>query len=377
MGEAPLCDSCRARPAVVYQPHTGRRLCRECFLEDVEERVVGEIRRWRMIEPGDTLLLAISGGKDSFVLLDVLPRIHKPSRLVAVSIVEGIPGYNRHEDIEKMRTYARERGVDVIVTSIREYTGLYLSEIVSMAWRRRLRVSPCTYCGILRRRLINYYARVYGATKTVTAHNLDDEAQTAIINILRGDVVGLLRQHPLAPPASKRLIPRIKPLRKIYEWETATYAFLKGFRFQETECMYIRYAPTLRARVREALYTMEQESPGSLLRLLETLDALLEEPARRLSVEELPPCRLCGEPTSPGRDRCKLCELLDAVGVVNPVYRLPWLGLPHFIREARAGAGEGIRDAGQGQATRGPRKTGGPSQEAEAPQARPRRGRSA
>ncbi len=350
-----LCDSCHSRPAILYQPHSGRRLCRECFLDDIRRRVEDELSRWRMVRPGDTLLLALSGGKDSFVLLDILTMIYKPSRMLAVSIVEGIPGYNRHEDIEKMRVYARERGVDLIVTSIREYTGLYLSEIVSSAWKRGVKISPCTYCGILRRRIINYYARVYGATKTVTAHNLDDEAQTALINILRGDIVGLLRQHPLAPPASPKLVPRIKPLRKIYEWETVTYAFLKGFRFQETECMYIRYRPTLRARIREALYALEAEAPGSLLRLMETLDRLLAEPASKLSVEELPPCKRCGEPTSPTRELCKLCEILEAAGVSRPLYSLPWLraGGSNLIRGGRGAGWEGGRDGEGLEAPRG------------------------
>jgi len=331
-----VCDVCRSRAAVVYQPHTGRRLCRECFLSDIRRRVLGEIKKWNMIEPGETILLALSGGKDSFVLLDIVSEVHDPSRIIGLSIVEGIPGYNRHEDIAKMKTYARERGVDLIVTSIREYTGLYLSEIVSAAWKRGVRISPCTYCGILRRRIINHYARIYGAKKTVTAHNLDDEAQTAVVNILRGDVIGLIRQHPLAPPVSSRLVARVKPLRKIYEWETSTYAFLKGFKFQETECMYIRYAPTLRARVREILYALEARAPGSLLRLVETLDELLAGAASKLTVEELPLCERCGEPTSPNRRLCKLCEILEMANVKTPLYTLPWRLRPHLIRGARS-----------------------------------------
>ncbi len=351
---------------MVYQAHTGRRLCRECFLRDVEERVRREVERWRLFTPRDRLMLALSGGKDSFVLLDVMARIHDPSRLMVVSIIEGIPGYNRREDVEKVVRYARERGVDtVVVTSIREYTGLDLSEIVSMAWRRGVRESPCTYDGLLRRRIINFYARVYGADKTVTAHNLDDEAQTAVVNMLRGDWVGLLRLHPRAPPASRRLLPRVKPLRKVYEWETAAYAMLSGFRFQETECMYLELAPTLRARVRHALYRLEHSRPGSLLRLLETLDWLLEGPAAGLEVEELPSCERCGEPTSHARRVCKLCELLERAGVVSPSYTLPrrlagaWLAHLEAEREAEEeGAGEG--DVGKyvalqaGRAPRGP-----------------------
>ena len=314
------CDVCRKRRAVVFQPHTGRRLCKECFIEDIRARARREIRLWRMFGPGDTLLLGLSGGKDSYVLLDVLSGIHDTSRIVAVSIVEGIPGYNRENDIGRLRRVARGYGVDVIVTSIREYVGHTLAEIVMKAWRRGHRIAPCTYCGISRRRILNMYARMYGASRVVTAHNLDDEVQTAVVNLLRGDKVGLLRLHPLAPPASKLIVPRAKPLRKIYEWETATYAYLMGFPLQETECMFINYAPTLRARVREALYEAEKRRPGTLLRILTMLDSVLASPATQLEAGSLARCTKCGEPTSPGRRLCKLCEILEQAGVERPVY---------------------------------------------------------
>lgn len=316
------CSACGARPAIVYQAHTGRSLCRECFIADVKERVKREIERWKMIQPGDRILLGLSGGKDSYVMLDILAEIHDPSKLVGVSIVEGIPGYNREEDIEKIKKHARGLGVDVVVTSIREYTGHSLYEIVHRAKSRGSKQSPCTFCGISRRRILNMYARMYGATKTATAHNLDDEAQTAVVNMLRGDIVGLLRQHPLSPPVSSQIVPRIKPLRKIYEWETAVYAVQKGYPLQETECMFINTFPTLRARVREELYRLESEQPGTLLRIIENLDWLLEDQARRLEREELPRCAKCGEPTSYGRRVCKLCEILEEAGVERPPYSL-------------------------------------------------------
>ncbi len=286
-------------------------------MEDLRERVAAEIEKYRMIGPGDRVLLALSGGKDSFVLLDILAEIHDPSKLVGLSIEEGIAGYNRREDMEKIKKYASERGVEVILTSIKEYVGSSLDEIVAKSWSRGLNVSPCTYCGTLRRRIINHYAKTLGVNKTATAHNLDDEAQTAIMNLLRGDPVRLIRQHPLAPRLSRGFVQRVKPLRKVYEWETTMYAYLKGFRFQETECRYIELRPTLRARVREHLYGLEERHPGSLLRLLELVDRLVEKVMDRYrELPELPSCRVCGEPTSYNREVCKVCELLSKAGVL-------------------------------------------------------------
>ncbi|BAA79504.2 conserved hypothetical protein [Aeropyrum pernix K1] len=321
-----VCDVCGVRRAVVLQRHTGRRLCRECFREDIVGRVRREVERWGMIGPGETVLLGLSGGKDSYVLLDALSEIVGPSRLVAVSIVEGIPGYNREGDIEKIRRVAAARGVDVIVTSIREYVGASLYEIYSRARGRGAGHAACTYCGISRRRILALYARLYGAHKVATAHNLDDEAQTAIVNFLRGDWVGMLKTHPLYRSGGEDLVPRIKPLRKVYEWETASYVVLHRYPIQEAECPFINMNPTLRARVRTALRVLEERSPGTLLRMMERLDEELRPLAQAMKPSSLGRCERCGEPTSPKRRLCKLCELLEEAGFQEPIYAIAGRG---------------------------------------------------
>lgn len=315
-----LCDVCGIRRAQVLQAHSGLRLCSECFLENVRSRIWSEVERWGLIEPGDSILLAVSGGKDSYVMLESLALRYKASKLTGLSIIEGIPGYNREDDVRALVDFAREHGVDVIVVSVKEYTGLSVYEIVREARVRGLRESACTFCGLSRRHIMDYYARMLGVSKIATAHNLDDEVQTLVVNMLRGDVVGLLKIHPLNPQPEGG-IRRVKPLRKIYEWETATYAMFRGFRFQETECMFIEENPTLRAKVRTALYEIERVNPGALMRLLEYFDNMLLD-----VVDEIKPgestgrCSRCGSLTSSSRRLCKLCELLERVGVGEPTY---------------------------------------------------------
>jgi len=316
------CDVCGVREAVVYQPHIKRALCLECFIEDVVKRVKREVERWSLIEPGDTVLLALSGGKDGYVLLETMVRIHKASKLIGLNIIEGIRGYNKEEDAKFLVETAKQMGVDVIVTSVKDYTGLSVDEMVREARARRTNISACTYCGISRRRIMNYYARELKVDKLATAHNLDDEAQTAVINILRGDFISLVRQHPLANIVEDPLlVKRVKPLRKIYEWETAAFAKLRGYHLQETECPYIYEQPTLRAKVRRALYAFEAENPGSVLNFLELLDELLLPYAKTTKpLTGLGRCKVCGEPVPPGKDLCKLCELLAGIGLSRPAY---------------------------------------------------------
>ncbi|MEM1633081.1 MAG: TIGR00269 family protein [Sulfolobales archaeon] len=311
-----LCDICRTREASILQRHSGLKLCRECFLRDIEFRVVKEIKKYNMISERDRVLLALSGGKDSFVLLDILSRNHDPSKLGGVTIIEGIKGYNREEDLERLKILARERGVELNIVRVKDLAGYTVDELVIGSREKGLKISPCTFCGLYRRRGINTVARELGYDKVATAHNLDDEVQTLIINILRGDEIRIVSIHPMRRNPSDLFIPRVKPLRKIYEYETALYAFIRGYKPQEIECPYISHMPSLRARIREILYKLEEEKPGILLKMLEEFDELYTRRVMESHIR-LDTCKICGEPTNPGRSICKSCELLIRSGFLE------------------------------------------------------------
>ncbi|MGC8975010.1 MAG: TIGR00269 family protein [Thermoprotei archaeon] len=316
------CVVCGLRDAVVMQRHTGRALCRECFIDDVVSRVKREIEKFSMFSGSDRLMIAASGGKDSYVLLDIILKLHDPSKIGVVTIIEGIEGYNRLEDIEKVRKLANASGVDVVVLSLKDYVGYSLTELVNLGFNKNVKVSPCTFCGVLRRKAINEVARDLGFTRVLTAHNLDDEVQTIIMNLLRGDLFRLVQILPNGPILSKLFVRKVKPLRKVYEEEVAIYAHLIGYEFQTTDCPYLRYFPSLRAKIREYLYKIEKEKPGVLLDLIERMDAVLTKYlSQYLNYPELPRCTKCGEPTAYGRNLCMACELLNMVGINSPSYR--------------------------------------------------------
>ncbi|MEM1645788.1 MAG: TIGR00269 family protein [Ignisphaera sp.] len=277
-----------------------------------------QIKRYSMISSGDTIAIGISGGKDSYVLLYILAQILPQGKIIGITIDEGIAGYSRNEIYYSVKTLCSSLGIDCVYVSMREVLGYsvddFMKRYFDVARKRNanLSISACTYCGIARRRILNIYARELGATKVATGHNLDDEVQTYVINILRGDVVRLIQLHPLSRTHSPKLIKRIKPMRSLYEYETSFYAYLLKYPFQEFECPYIEAEPTLRVKVREMLNEVEKISPGIQLRLLEFLDTLVEH---IINIQEvsLPSCKLCGEPTSPNRNICKFCELIELI----------------------------------------------------------------
>jgi len=271
-----------------------------------------------MITPGDIVAIGVSGGKDSYVLLHIMSEILSPSRVIGITIDEGIAGYSRTDVYDNVKAFCRELGIECVYVSMRDVLGYGVDDFMKKRASPNkglgtATISACTYCGIARRRILNMYARELGATKVATGHNLDDEVQTYTINILRGDVMRLIQLHPLSKTYSTKLVKRIKPLRSIYEYETAFYAFTINYSFQEYECPYIESRPTLRVKIRDILNELEKSSPGIQLRLLEFLDSIISQIIETKPVT-LSLCRLCGEPTSPRRTICKFCELIESIG---------------------------------------------------------------
>ncbi|BFI73989.1 TIGR00269 family protein [Sulfurisphaera ohwakuensis] len=315
-----ICDVCKIREAEIYQPHTGRRLCRQCFIEDIRKRVEKEAEIIGL-QKAKKILLAVSGGKDSFVLADTLASFIDHNKLIAYNIVEGIHGYNRKEQVEQLKKFLTDLGIELIEDSFKDSVGYTLDEMVKSSMEKGLNVSACTFCGGFRRKLINNAGRMVNADYVATGHNLDDEVQAIVINLIRGDLIRLIRFGDKPLKLSSKFVLRVKPLRKIYEWETTMYAYYKGYNFQEVECPYITTRPTLRAKVRELLYILEETKPGSLLNIIEEFDKISENVRKEYSttseLRELPRCKICGEPTSYGREICKNCELLIKSGLLH------------------------------------------------------------
>ncbi|MEM3006414.1 MAG: TIGR00269 family protein [Candidatus Bathyarchaeia archaeon] len=306
----PTCTICGRRPSIYYRPYSGERLCSSCLTESVKEKVQRTISRFEMFEHNNRIAVAVSGGKDSLNLLHILVDIerHYPrAELIAVSIDEGICGY-RDEALEYARRACRTLGIEHLVLSFRELFGLTLDEIVDKTAGRELK--PCSYCGVLRRRALNMAAKIVEADRLATAHTLDDMAQTALLNIMRGDLKLLASNHP-----SGRKLPgfvrRVKPYCEVPERESALLAYLKGIEFQIHRCPYSEEA--MRSDVRSFLNQMEARRPGTLYIIYRTSLEL----ASRLGIdaELLGVCSVCGEPTSGGI--CRVCRLLTEIGAID------------------------------------------------------------
>jgi uncharacterized protein (TIGR00269 family) len=297
------CKLCN-RNAVIYQRHSGRHLCKRHFIDDIYKRVKYAVRKYNMIERDDRIAVALSGGKDSVALLHILVSLYGHRRdleFVAITVDEGIAGY-REETVEISRRITSELDVEHIIVSFREHCGLSLDEMVKKGDKK-----PCTYCGVLRKHLLNKASREAGATKLATGHNLDDETQTILLNFLQGDVERLARLIPQR--IQEGLILRIKPLREIYEREVVTYNLLNDLPLALDECPYSHFP--VRAMVRDFIYEFEEKYPGRKFSIMRSFERLIPCFKHEFPQKDLNRCQICGEPSS--KEICQACKLLEEI----------------------------------------------------------------
>lgn len=304
-----VCVACKRRDAFFFRPYSGERLCKKCFVESIEAKVRGTIGKYDMFDFDDRIAVAVSGGKDSISLLHILAeteRAHPKSSLVAVTVDEGIKGY-RDEALEIAAANCKTLGVEHHVVSFKGLYGFTLDEIIARTDSKGERkLTACAYCGVLRRRALNVAAREVCADKVATAHTLDDEVQTSLMNLFRGDITRLAKEKPVTDKVHPRLVRKVKPFCEVPERESTLYAYVKQIRFQDTPCPYASEA--LRNDIRTMLNRMEEKRAGTKYTVFKSMERIRPALVEVVKKDEFRACVECGEPAS--GSLCRTCELL-------------------------------------------------------------------
>ena len=288
------CRRCKA-PAIVELRRHNAAFCRGCFLRHVREQVKRAIEAYDMLGPSDRVLVAVSGGKDSLALWDVL--LDLGYRADGLYLGLGIGEYSSRS-AEVARSFARERRAGLVEVDLARDYGFD----IPTAGRKGSR-STCAVCGLSKRYVFNRAAREGGYDVIATGHNLDDEAATLLGNTLRWQTDYIARQFPVLE-AEEGLARKVKPLFRLSELETAAYAFLRGIDYVVEECPLV--SGNTQLRYKEAMNRLESTSPGTKAQFffgyLERAAPLFAEQ----DAVELSPCERCGQPTT-GRF-CAFCR---------------------------------------------------------------------
>ncbi len=294
------CTVCK-QPAVIDIRRHNANFCAPHFLRLCRDQVARAIKDFEMIAPGDRVLVAVSGGKDSLALWDILVELGYEADGLYLGL--GIGGYSDSSGATA-RAFASERSLHLHEVDLPTEHGFDIP-----SGSRAARRVPCSACGLSKRHLFDEAARTHGYDVVVTGHNLDDEAAVLFGNVLHWQADYLGRQLPVLE--ARGGFPRkAKPLVRLGEREMAAYCVLRGIDYIVEECPMA--AGNKHLGYKEALNAIEATSPGSKHDFYFGFLARASHrftPGAVAEQQGLGPCRHCGAPT-PG-EVCAFCRLAE------------------------------------------------------------------
>ena len=291
-------------------------VCKSHFITYFEDKVFKTIKKYNLIARDDVLCVAASGGKDSLTVLYLTQKYLKEynlplSNLHALAIDEGIDNYREHTLVD-LRFFCEKYTVPLTIVRAKDEFGYTLDEAVP-TMKIKEGKKPCNVCGVWRRYLLNKYAKKMNATKVITGHNLDDEAQAIMMNTFKANTKLAAHLGPISGlEEHEAFVQRVKPLYFCSEKETKLYSILMKFQVEFAECP--NAAEGLRAHVRDMLNDFEVQYPGTKQSIINSyLDILplLKERAKQRAAEPLQECTICGEPAN-GKV-CNACKIVEAM----------------------------------------------------------------
>ncbi len=243
--------------------------------------------------------IGLSGGKDSTVALHILNSYvgKRNIEIIGLSVDEGIANY-RSKSLDCASLECKKLEIKLKIFSYKELIGITLGELLI---EKPPQGSPCSPCGILRRRSLNQMAKRSNVDCLILGHNLDDFAQTVLMNHARGDIARLSRMAP-HKYVQKGFIPRLLPLRRLPEQEIYLYSMLKEMKFHDGDCPHAGEAQ--RNTFREILMELEKKQPGTRHSLVNGMEKIRENISKP---EDLTPCPKCGEPSG-SSEPCVFCR---------------------------------------------------------------------
>ena len=297
------CRVCRA-PAVLDIRRHNAAFCRDHFVKHCAEQVRRAIKDHDMIRAGERVVVAVSGGKDSLALWDLLVDLgYRPDGLY---LGLGIGTYSEASG-HAARAFAQDRGLKLHEVDLASDFGYDIPRAAAATHR-----APCGACGLSKRHLFNAVAVEHGYDVVATGHNLDDEAAVLLGNVLRWETGYLGRQHPVLP-ATPGFARKVKPLYRLGERETAAYCVLRGLDYQVEECPMAEGNRHL--GFKEVLDGLEDRSPGAkaafVFGFVDRAHEYFTDDAGA-EREGLRECVVCGSPTT--SDVCAFCRLRERVG---------------------------------------------------------------
>lgn len=305
------CRKCNEKAVINMRQHK-LALCPTHFVDWVPSQVELTIQKYNMFSRQDKLLVAVSGGKDSLSIWDILQQLgySADGLYIGLGIDEGID-YSRNS-LAYTRSFAMHHELTLHVVDMQSEYGESIPNLARRTHRGHYK--PCSVCGLAKRHVMNRIAGQHGYSVLLTGHNLDDEAAILFGNTLNWLGPYLLHQSPVLEADKPGLVRKAKPLCRMYEREMAAYAFLRGIDYIKDECPFAKDSTSIYHKT--LLNKMETDRPGTKLNFyLSFLRAKrdgLFSPSGDENSKWLHTCPDCGQSTTaPGL--CSFCRMVHPI----------------------------------------------------------------
>jgi len=300
-----LCSRCHVRKATLRLGYARISLCEECLVKFVERKVERTLREYGMIERGDKLLVALSGGKDSSALLHIIKGLVPDVKLTCLHIDLGVEGFSEQCRL-KAEELASQEGVELEVVELRDFLGCTMSELASR------RGKACSPCGLARRYILNYYGNLRRATKIATGHNLDDVLAVLWDLYVAGDLLEAIKLQPVTRLVHPKALPRIKPLIELTDLELKAYVDVRALPYSSAQCPLGRESKLNRRK--KLIDTIESMRPSFKHTFFKThvkrVSPLLS-PLLASRASNWKSCTRCGMPSK--GEICGMCRLKECL----------------------------------------------------------------
>jgi uncharacterized protein (TIGR00269 family) len=301
------CTKCKTK-AVIKIPRHHAAFCKGCFVSFVHDQVARAIKSEQMFGKNDRILVAVSGGKDSLALWDILLKLGYKADGFYVHL--GIGVYSERSSAMVRRFADRVAiplGAALRTHTVEQEEGAGIKELAQLVHR-----PTCSTCGTIKRYQFNRAAIEQDYDVMATGHNLDDEAARLLGNVLHWQEEYLEKQGPSLPASVEGFAKKVKPLYRLSERELAAYCVLQSIEYIVEECPMAQGARSL--LYKEVLNRLETESPGTKQYFYwGFLEKQREKRSPAAAMREkdqslLHPCSTCGQPTT--ADVCSYCKLV-------------------------------------------------------------------
>lgn len=272
-------------------------------MEKVEKIVKETISKYKLCNKNERILVALSGGKDSTVTAYLLHKLDYKIEGFHIDLKIGKYSDDCRKAVEKL---CSDLGIKLNVYDMKKEMGsgmCYLRTAIQSK-NGKGKLKNCAICGVIKKWIMNKKARELKVDKIATGHNLDDEAQTVLMNLFKGSLELSSNSGAITRNIQdKKFIPRVKPL--FYVPEESVREYSKKMKlpvvYDKCPCANDSY----RIQVRKFMNTLTDREKENILGNFENIQNQFI--SKNKSVINY--CENCGEPS---RNKiCKKCELMN------------------------------------------------------------------